>query len=154
MGLRSTLDKLEPNFKPGGRFENWYALYEAVDTIFYSPNHVTKTTAHVRDGVDLKRIMITVWFATFPAMFYGMWNLGFQANEAMASMGIDAIEGWRGAVIAALGGYQSSSERDEHPGYARFWPDYATLSADAHFEVFIDQLYRPLYASGANANEA
>jgi len=85
MGLRSTLDKLEPNFKPGGRFENWYALYEAVDTIFYSPDHVTKTTAHVRDGVDLKRIMITVWFATFPAMFYGVWNLGFQANEAMAA---------------------------------------------------------------------
>ena len=40
MGLRSTLDKLEPNFKPGGKYENWYALYEAVDTIFYSPGSV------------------------------------------------------------------------------------------------------------------
>jgi Na+-transporting NADH:ubiquinone oxidoreductase subunit B len=35
----------------------------------------------VRDGVDLKRIMITVWLAAFPAMFYGMYNLGHQANE-------------------------------------------------------------------------
>ena len=61
MGLRSTLDNLEPHFKPGGRYESWYALYEAVDTIFYSPSSVTKASSHVRDGIDLKRIMITVW---------------------------------------------------------------------------------------------
>ena len=109
MGLRSTLDKLEPQFKPGGRYENWYALYEAVDTIFYSPNHVTRSSAHVRDGVDLKRIMITVWLATFPAMFYGMWNLGFQANGAMTELGVSGLEGWRGSVMTALAGYDASS---------------------------------------------
>jgi Na+-transporting NADH:ubiquinone oxidoreductase subunit B len=109
MGLRSTLDKLEPQFKPGGRYENWYALYEAVDTIFYSPNHVTRSSAHVRDGVDLKRIMITVWFATFPAMFYGMWNLGFQANGAMTELGVSGLQGWRGSVMTALAGYDASS---------------------------------------------
>ena len=86
MGLRTILDDLEPHFEKGGRFEKWYALYEAVDTIFYSPGSVTKTTAHVRDGVDLKRIMITVWFCAFPAMFYGMWNIGFQANTIMADI--------------------------------------------------------------------
>ena len=109
MGLRSTLDKLEPQFKPGGRYENWYALYEAVDTIFYSPNHVTRSSAHVRDGVDLKRIMITVWFATFPAMFYGMWNLGFQANGAMTELGVSGLEGWRGSVMTAVAGYDAGS---------------------------------------------
>ena len=109
MGLRSTLDKLEPQFKPGGRYENWYALYEAVDTIFYSPNHVTRSSAHVRDGVDLKRIMITVWLATFPAMFYGMWNLGFQANGAMETLGVASVEGWRGGVMSALAGYDADS---------------------------------------------
>ena len=109
MGLRSTLDKLEPQFKPGGRYENWYALYEAVDTIFYSPSHVTRSSAHVRDGVDLKRIMITVWLATFPAMFYGMWNLGFQANGAMETLGVAGIEGWRGGVMSALAGYDAGS---------------------------------------------
>jgi Na+-transporting NADH:ubiquinone oxidoreductase subunit B len=46
---------------------------------------VTRTTAHVRDGVDLKRIMIMVWLAAFPAMFYGMYNLGYQANEILRS---------------------------------------------------------------------
>ncbi len=85
MGLRNLFDKVEHHFEKGGKFEKWYALYEAVDTIFYSPNSVTKTTAHVRDGIDLKRIMITVWFCTFPAMLFGMWNVGFQANTAIAA---------------------------------------------------------------------
>ena len=61
MGIRQTLDNLEPSFHKGGKFEKFYPLYEAVDTIFYSPPSVAKTTAHVRDGIDLKRIMITVW---------------------------------------------------------------------------------------------
>lgn len=84
MGLRAFLDNIEPHFHKGGKYEKLYALYEAVDTIFYSPSSTTKANAHVRDGVDLKRIMITVWMCTFPAMFFGMWNLGFQANTAIA----------------------------------------------------------------------
>lgn len=108
MALRKFLDGIEHHFHEGGRFQSWYALYEAVDTIFYSPNHVTRSTAHVRDGVDLKRIMITVWFATFPAMFYGMYNLGFQANDILAASG-GSIEGWRGSLIAAFGGYDATN---------------------------------------------
>ena len=108
MGLRSTLDKIEPHFKPGGRYEKWYALFEAVDTIFYSPSHVTRTSAHVRDGVDLKRIMITVWLAAFPAMFYGMYNVGAQATEIFAASGGE-IAGWRGALIAMFGGYDGGN---------------------------------------------
>ena len=61
MGVRAFLDKIEHNFEKGGKHEKWYALYEAVDTFFYRPGSVTKTTAHVRDGLDLKRMMITVW---------------------------------------------------------------------------------------------
>jgi exodeoxyribonuclease V gamma subunit len=45
-------------------------------------------------------------------------------------------------------------ERDEHPGYARFWPDYATLSTADRFAMHIEQLYQPLYESGASAREA
>ncbi len=35
--IRSFLDRLEPVFTKGGRFEQLHALYEAVDTFFYSP---------------------------------------------------------------------------------------------------------------------
>ena len=75
MGFRQVLDKMEPHFHKGGRYEKWYALFEAADTIFYTPPSVTSTTSHVRDGIDLKRMMITVWFCAFPAMFFGMWNI-------------------------------------------------------------------------------
>ncbi|GGX90476.1 Na(+)-translocating NADH-quinone reductase subunit B [Litchfieldella qijiaojingensis] len=103
MGIRQTLDNLEPHFHKGGKYEKFYPLYEAVDTIFYSPPSVTKTTAHVRDGIDLKRIMITVWACTFPAMFFGMWNAGWQANMAIAE-GYGSMDGWREAITMLLAG--------------------------------------------------
>jgi len=108
MALRKFLDRLAPSFHKGGKYEKYYALYEAVDTIFYSPASVTKSAPHVRDGIDLKRVMITVWLAVFPAMFYGMYNLGFQANTALAAGGAE-LEGWRAAVIAALAGNDPGS---------------------------------------------
>jgi len=107
MALRKALDKLEHHFQEGGRFQKYYAVYEVFDTFFYSPSTVTRSTAHVRDGVDLKRIMITVWLATFPAMFYGMYNLGFQANEALAAG--QAVDSWHGWLIELLGGYDASN---------------------------------------------
>ncbi len=107
MGLRKFLDQMEHHFQEGGRFQNWYALYEVFDTFLYSPSDVTHTTAHVRDGVDLKRIMITVWLAAFPAMFYGMYNLGFQATDVMAAG--THLEGWRGFLVETFGGYDGGS---------------------------------------------
>lgn len=104
MGLRKFLDDIEPHFHKGGKYEKWFALYEAVDTIFYSPSTVTKTGSHVRDGVDLKRIMITVWLAAFPAMFYGWYNLGFQAYSIMQQSGMTEVAGIRGYFIHLLAG--------------------------------------------------
>lgn len=109
MGIRKTLDNLEPHFHKGGKYEKYYALYEAIDTIFYAPPDVTKGTAHIRDGIDLKRIMITVWLCTFPAMFFGMYNAGLQANLAIAD-GYGALGGWREAVTMMLaGGHEPGS---------------------------------------------
>jgi Na+-transporting NADH:ubiquinone oxidoreductase subunit B len=108
MGLRKILDNVEHHFQEGGKLEKWYALYEVFDTFLYSPSSVTRTTAHVRDGVDLKRIMITVWLAAFPAMFYGMYNLGFQANTILAA-GTGGITDWHGPVVALLAGNDPAS---------------------------------------------
>ena len=107
MGLRKIMDDVDHLFQEGGRFQKWYALFEVFDTFLYAPDSVTRSTAHVRDGVDLKRIMITVWMAAFPAMFYGMYNLGFQANEVLpAGQGVDS---WHGYLIELLAGYDASS---------------------------------------------
>ena len=109
MGLRKLLDDVEPHFTPGGKLENWYALYEAVDTIFYRPSSVTKGASHVRDGIDLKRIMITVWLAAFPAMFYGMYNVGHQANEILALGNIAADTGWRVSMTGMFAGFDPNN---------------------------------------------
>jgi len=128
MGLRSILDSAAPHFEKGGRFEKWYPLYEALDTGLYSPPNVTNNTAHVRDGIDLKRIMITVWVCTFPAMLFGMYNLGLQANLAIAG---DAtlIEGWRECLVQLLGaGHDAGSIWDNIVfGAAYFLPVYAVV---------------------------
>jgi len=109
MNLRSILDSMEPHFHKGGRYEKFYALYEAAYTIFYTPGYVTKSGAHVRDRIDLKRMMITVWLCTFPAIFYGMYNLGFQANTAMDAMNIAQADGWRGSIVATIAGFDATS---------------------------------------------
>jgi Na+-transporting NADH:ubiquinone oxidoreductase subunit B len=108
MGLRKILDNLEHHFQEGGKLERWYALYEVFDTFLYVPGTVTRTTAHVRDGVDLKRIMITVWLAAFPAMFYGMYNLGFQANTILDT-GAGAIIDWHAPLVGLLAGNDPSN---------------------------------------------
>ncbi len=111
--LRSFLDGLEPLFVKGGRFENFHAIFEAVDTFFYSPPDVARGSPHVRDALDLKRVMILVVFASVPAAVFGMWNTGYQANTALQSLGLVGIEGWRGALLPLLGaGYDPASLYD------------------------------------------
>lgn len=83
--LRNFLDKIAPSFEKGGKLEKLYPLYEATDTFMFRPTNVTKSSAYVRDGIDLKRIMIIVWLCAFPAMFWAMWNVGFQANSVFAN---------------------------------------------------------------------
>ncbi|MCC8374729.1 MULTISPECIES: NADH:ubiquinone reductase (Na(+)-transporting) subunit B [Photorhabdus] len=83
MGLKNYFEKIEHHFEPGGKLEKYYPLYEAVTTIFYTPGTVTAGRAHVRDAIDLKRMMIMVWLAVFPAMFWGMYNVGQQAIPAL-----------------------------------------------------------------------
>ncbi|MDM7858621.1 NADH:ubiquinone reductase (Na(+)-transporting) subunit B [Thiopseudomonas acetoxidans] len=129
MGLRSYLDKIEHHFEKGGKYEKWFALYEAVDTFLYKPADVTKTTAHVRDGIDLKRMMITVWLCTFPAMLFGMWNVGYQANLVFAASPelLDVQEGWRFALTAALVGFDPGSVfANVFQGATWFVPIYLT----------------------------
>ncbi len=135
--LRKLLDNIEPHFHKGGKYENWYALFEAVDTIFYSPDSTTKTTAHVRDGVDLKRIMITVWLCTFPAMLFGMWNVGFQANTIIADSNLMLDNNWRYALISAFAGNDPTSLWDNFwYGFWFFVPVYlVTFIVGGFWEV-------------------
>jgi len=76
--LRNQLDKIKPNFEKGGKFEKYGPAFSGFETFLFVLNHTTKTGAHIRDGIDLKRVMITVVLAMVPAMIFGIWNVGYQ----------------------------------------------------------------------------
>lgn len=94
MSLKNYFEKIEPNFLPGGKLHKWFALYEATVTFIYTPGLVTKGQTHIRDSIDLKRMMIAVWFALLPALFFGMYNVGAEANHAIVA-GFSPINDWR-----------------------------------------------------------
>ena len=122
--LRDLLDQAEPLFHKGGRLEKFYALYEAADTFLYTPGRVTDGPTHVRDGIDLKRTMITVVAALVPCIFMAMWNTGYQINSAMQQMGAATTGEWRGIIIDILGiGYNPSNPlANVFHGFLYFFP--------------------------------
>ena len=105
MGLKHFLEKIEPHFLPGGKHEKWYALYEAAATIFYTQGTVTRKAAHVRDALDSKRMMIMVWMALFPAMFFGMYNVGAQAFSVLTPelLQHNIANDWHYSLASSLG---------------------------------------------------
>lgn len=106
MGLKQLLEKIEPQFHKGGKYEMWYPLFEAVASVFYTQGTVTRKSIHVRDALDSKRMMILVWLALFPAMFYGMYNVG--AQSILAANHLDLVQtnianNWHFAFAHAIG---------------------------------------------------
>lgn len=65
-------------FQKKGPLEKLYPLYEAIDTFVLTPGKVTKKAPHVRDSVDLKRMMVFVIIALIPATLMGIYNTGYQ----------------------------------------------------------------------------
>ncbi|HNR29601.1 MAG TPA: NADH:ubiquinone reductase (Na(+)-transporting) subunit B [Candidatus Hydrogenedentes bacterium] len=108
--LRKLMDKPAKLFEKGGRLEKLYPLWEAIDTFTFTPGQVTRTASHVRDGLDLKRLMITVVVALVPCTLMAMYNTGLQANLALEQADLGQLTGWRNAVMHAVGfGYNPGS---------------------------------------------
>ncbi len=106
--LLGLFKKIAPMFEKGGVLEKLYPLYEAQFTLLFSSGKVTTGNTHVRDYIDLKRIMIIVFFAVFPAMIYGWFNVGDQTVMALSTMD-------NGAEVAST--------------------SYALFSADYHYAI-------------------
>ncbi len=80
--LENLLDKVRPLFEKGGKLEKFFPAFEAGETFFLTPPWVTQSGPHVRDPLDLKRVMITVVFALLPCTLFGIYNAGYQALVA------------------------------------------------------------------------
>lgn len=76
--LENFIEKLEPHFEKGGKYEKWYPVFDGFATFLFVPKHTTKEGVHVRDAVDMKRTMNTVIQALIPCLLFGIWNAGYQ----------------------------------------------------------------------------
>ncbi len=144
-GLRRLLDRLGRPFEPGHKLERLHPLFEAMDTLFYTPSRVTRTGAHVRDVLDLKRMMMIVVLAALPCVFMAMWNTGLQANLALDPARAAELDGWRHAVIRLLGvGYDPGSfTANVVHGALYFLPLYiVTMAVGLSWEILFSVVRR------------
>jgi Na+-transporting NADH:ubiquinone oxidoreductase subunit B len=108
--LERITQRVRPAFEEGGKLARWAPLYEALDTFLFTPSTVTRGLTHIRDSMDLKRMMSVVIVALLPCIYMALYNTGYQANLAMQAMGVESIDNWRGAVMEISGvGYSPSS---------------------------------------------
>ncbi|MEL7337146.1 MAG: NADH:ubiquinone reductase (Na(+)-transporting) subunit B, partial [Planctomycetota bacterium] len=106
------------------------------------PGETTSGLTHVRDNIDLKRMMITVVVALIPATLFGMWNVGYQANNAIQKMEqaeMEVVYDWHHTVHSFLGfGHDPTRFVDNFVyGAIYFLPIYiVTMFVGGHIEMF------------------
>lgn len=85
--LRNYLDKIKPNFEPGGRLHSLRSVYDGFETFLYVPNTTSRSGVNIHDAIDSKRIMSMVVIALLPALLFGMYNIGYQNYAAAGTDG-------------------------------------------------------------------
>ena len=77
--LRTFFDKQKPHFEKGGKWEKFYYVFEAHETLLFTPKSTTKSTGtQIKDAIDMKRMMMTVIIAMLPCLIFGIFNVGYQ----------------------------------------------------------------------------
>lgn len=94
---------MEPKFAKGGKLEKWNPIFESFTTLAFTPAHVTSKGSHIRDGVDLKRTMMTVIIAMIPCLLFGIYNAGhWQMVAEAGDRGLDFWSNGGAKFIAGL----------------------------------------------------
>ncbi len=120
--LKKGLDKLKPKFAPGQKWHVFAPIYDAFDSFCFTTGEVTQGRTHVRDGLDLKRIMSLVVIAVFPSMIFGIYNTGHQIHLAI-SKGASPLDAWQTHLFSALGGsFNPSVLNDFFHGLCWYFP--------------------------------
>ena len=127
--LRSINSKVKPDFMPGGTKAKWFPIYDAIENFIFSSTKKTTNPIHVRDAIDIQRIMVTVWLAAFPAMFFGMYNIGNQTLDYLTLIGSANTNDWHHIIINLVGYSQDSFISKMWIGAVYFIPIYAVTFA-------------------------
>ena len=127
--LRSVNKKVKSDYMPGGSKAKWFPIYDAIENFIFSSTKKTANPIHVRDAIDIQRIMVTVWLAAFPAMFFGMYNIGNQTLEYLTLIGSSNSNDWHHIIINLVGYSQDSFISKMWIGAVYFIPIYAVTFA-------------------------
>ena len=84
--LRKIFDNAHEKINSSEKTKKFFPLIDAFDTLMFTPNHVTKKGAHVRDAIDLKRTMMLVIIALVPCLLFGIYNTGYQHYNALGQL--------------------------------------------------------------------
>ncbi|MDE6010828.1 MAG: NADH:ubiquinone reductase (Na(+)-transporting) subunit B [Muribaculaceae bacterium] len=76
--LRNFLDRVKPNFEPGGKLHAFHSVFDGFETFLYTPRSTSSSGVHIHDSIDSKRTMIIVVMALLPCFVFGMYNTGYQ----------------------------------------------------------------------------
>ncbi len=95
------MDKIKPNFEPGGKLQAFRSVYDGFETFLYVPNTTSRSGASIHDAIDSKRIMSIVVIALMPALLFGMYNVGYQ-NYAAAGVEGTFLEMFGYGLLAVL----------------------------------------------------
>ncbi len=125
--LRTFINNIKPSFVDGGKYNKWFPLFDALENLFFTTSGKTKNPIHVRDGLDIQKLMVTVWLAAFPAMFFGMYNLGAHSLEYLESINQMNTGDWHHYLISFVGYDSSSFFSKMWFGASYFLPIYVTV---------------------------
>ena len=100
--LKKYIDKVKPNFMPGGRFSKLQSVFEGFVTFLFTPDTTRKTGVHVHDSIDLKRTMIIVVISLIPALLFGMYNVGYQHYLAIGVADVAMMDKFVYGLLAML----------------------------------------------------
>ena len=126
-GLRNYINSVKPNFVGEGKYSKWFPLFDAIENFVFSTQTKTTNPVHVRDGVDIQKIMVIVWLSTFPAMFFGMYNLGAHSLEYLESINQLNTGDWHHYLVSFVGYDSSSFISKLWFGACYFMPIYITV---------------------------
>jgi len=85
--IKNYIDKIRPDFEPGGKLHAFRSVFDGFETFLYVPNTTAKSGASIHDAIDSKRIMSMVVIALIPALLFGMYNVGYQNFKAAGTEG-------------------------------------------------------------------
>jgi Na(+)-translocating NADH:ubiquinone oxidoreductase B subunit len=76
--LLKIIDATRPTFEEGGKLQIFNPVFEALEHVFFAPSARTIGAPHIRDPLDVKRVMSTVIISLIPCALAALYFFGLR----------------------------------------------------------------------------